>query len=107
MIESFFSGLARLVVWLWNSAMTLYYLAGFFVVVGGLIFFICSVISIYWKRSLEKKAAAVAPVARTHVHIRNLNVTLELTDAQVQALLEGGGRVALPPSVDQGEGDLL
>ena len=101
MLEAFFSGVGKLLVWLWNSAMTLYYLAGFFIVVGGLVFFLCSVISIYWKRSLEKKASAVTPIARTDVHIRNLNITLELTDQQVQALLAGGARRALPRADDE------
>lgn len=95
MIEWIFSGIVRLFAWLWTSAMTLYYLAGFFVVVGGLIVFTASVIHHFWKRSLEQRLTTAFPQeSRVTVHIENL--TLEVTEPQLRRLLAEREQKALP-----------
>lgn len=93
MIEWLLSGIGRSLVWLWTSAMTLYYLAGFFIVAGGLIIFIGSTAHHYWKRSLEQR-----PTARSHVtiHVDQLNMTLEITESQLRSLLAERGMGELP-----------
>lgn len=97
MIESLFSGLVRLLAWLWGSAMTLYYLAGFFIVIGGFVIFAGSVAHHYWKRSLEDRTVYLPPPPPTSVRIENLNVTVELTESQLLNLLAWGDVRALPP----------
>ena len=104
MIEWLLSGLVRILSWLWSSAVTLYYLAGFFVVLGGLVIFTGSIIHHYWKRSLENREAVRSQEPRTSVHIENLNVTIELTEAQLQRLLREQAR-ALPVGTDPEEQD--
>jgi fatty acid desaturase len=101
MIEWILSGLVSLLAWLWNSAMTLYYLAGFFVVLGGFVVFIGSIAHHFWKRSHEQRPTRpTRPSAqpRVTVHVENLNVTLELTGSQLRGLLSEGTLPALPPA---------
>jgi hypothetical protein len=97
MIEWLLSSLVRILVWLWTSAATLYYLAGFFIVLGGLVMFTGSVIHHSWKRSLEDRVSVTSRERPTNVHIENLHVTLEVTESQVRELLEAKGWPALPP----------
>lgn len=103
MIEWILSGLVSLLVWLWNSAMTLYYLAGFFIVVGGLVMFVGSVIHHFWKLSQEQRIKGI-PNPPVSVHVENLNLTLELTEPELRRLLADRERRTLP-SGDQGEAD--
>lgn len=86
MIEWILSGLVSLLAWLWNSAMTMYYLAGFFVVMGGLVMFVGSVIHHFWKLSHEQRPH-VSPSRPVTVHVENLNVTLEMTESELRRLL--------------------
>lgn len=95
MIDWFFSGLISLLSWLWHSAMTLYYLAGFFIVVGGLIMFAGSVIHHLWKRSTEHQLRSAA-AAQPRVTIYVENMTLEVTEPQLRRLLEDRDLKALP-----------
>lgn len=103
MIEWFFSGIVRVLAWLWTSALTLYYLAGFFVVTGGLILFTASVIHHFWKKSQYPRTSP-ASSNRINIHIVNLNVTVELTEAQARSLLSGDRR-ALPSAFRCDDGD--
>jgi hypothetical protein len=54
-IEWILTGLVRLVTWAWASALTLYYLAGFLIVVGGLIMFAGTVIHHLWTKSADRR----------------------------------------------------
>ncbi len=105
MIEWILSGLVSLLAWLWNSAMTLYYLAGFFVVLGGFVVFIGSIAHHFWKRSLEPDATPVPAQPRMTVHVENMNVTLELTEAQLRGLLSETDLRALPAPREREEDD--
>ncbi len=69
LIEWIFSHLVQLVTWLWTSAMTLYYLAGFFVVAGGLVIFTGTVVHELWKRGRDQRPMATGPPPRITVHV--------------------------------------
>jgi hypothetical protein len=101
MIEWLLLLLGGLVTWLWSSAVTLHYLAGFFIVAGGFVMFVGSVIHHYWKRSRDRRMSAAPLPPLVDVHIENLNVTLQLTEAQVQELIAQAPRKALPPAKEQ------
>jgi Uri superfamily endonuclease len=102
MIEWIFSGLVRLVVWLWSSAVTLYYLAGFFIVIGGLIMFVGSVVHHYWTRSLEQRISQThSRQDRVVVHIDHL--TIEVTEPQLRRILGAHELPALKPGKDLDE----
>lgn len=96
MIEWILSGLVSLLAWLWNSAMTMYYLAGFLVVMGGLVIFVGSVIHHVWKLAHEQRPH-VSPSAPVTVHVENLNVTVEMTEPELRRLLAERNLAALPP----------
>ncbi|MGH2753653.1 MAG: hypothetical protein ACRDLB_04405 [Actinomycetota bacterium] len=94
MIEAFLTFVARVLGWLWASAATLYYLAGFFVVAGGLVMFVGTVAHHFWKLSREERRPATP--SHVTVHIENLNVSVQITQAQLRELLQREPR-ALPP----------
>ena len=95
MIEWLVSGLVSLLAWLWHSAMTLYYLAGFFVVLGGLVMFLGSIAHHAWKRAQEQRIAEVH-VAHPQVTIQIENMTLQVTEAQLRRILTETDMKALP-----------
>lgn len=96
LIEWIFSHLVQLVSWLWTSAMTLYYLAGFFVVAGGFVIFTATVVHELWKRGRDQRPMATDPQPGITVHVENLNMTLELTEPQLRSLIADQDLSALP-----------
>ncbi len=103
MIEWILSGVARLMTWLWSSAVTLYYLAGFFVVVGGFLIFLGSIAHHYWKQSLEQRA--VASNDRPNVNRARQEPGFDRRDDGVPTPKSAGGTQldALPPGDDEDE----
>lgn len=86
--------------------MTLYYLAGFFIVVGGFVIFLGTVIHTLWHRSLERSVAASTDQRRTAtVNVNNLDFRVELTEAQLRSLLAPGDLPALPEAEPDSEDD--
>lgn len=104
MIEGLLDGLVRIVGWLWSSAMTLYYLAGFFIVVGGFVMFVVTIIQMLWNRSLERSVAASDHRPAATVHVDNLNLNIQMTESQLRSLLAYMDRPALPEA-DRDSGD--
>lgn len=106
MIEGLVSGFIRLVAWLWSSATTLYHLAGFFIVAGGFVIFLGTVIHTLWHRSVERVTVASAAQRRTvRLYVNNLNLTLEVTESQLHSLLAYRDLPALPEAKPDSEDD--
>ena len=78
-----FGELVDAVAWLLRAAEDLYYLAGFFIVVGGFVLFVGSAIGMAVSRAGEKRSAqATSAPAPVNVHIENLNVNVLVVDPQ-------------------------
>ena len=106
MIEGLLDGLVRFVARFGSSAMTLYYLAGFFIVVGGFVMFLFTMIQMLWNRSLERSVAASDHRPAATVHVDNLNLNIQMTESQLRSLLAYMDRPALPEAgPDPGDDD--
>ena len=86
----------RLLTWLFTTAESLYYLAGFFVVVGGLLIFVGHLIHDYVMQSQIARPTRVdnGPI---YVHVENLNLSIEMSREEAIEFLARREQRELPP----------
>jgi hypothetical protein len=99
MIESVLGGIVRLISWLVSSAASLYYIVVVLVVLGGFVMFLGSMIHYLWTKTQERSQLLHnVDNRRLDVHIENLNLTIQMSEDQLQALLEKRRSRELPAS---------
>ena len=99
MIESVLGGAIRLISWLVSSAASFYYLVVILIVLGGFVIFFGSMIHYLWTKSQERSRPIHNVANRlVDVHVESLNITIQMSEDQLDEFLDKRRSRELPAS---------